>query len=100
MDRAQLQLILELLLGTSNVYFQPPASVEMRYPCIVYSRETYRPEFADNGLYHNKTRYQVTVIDRNPDSQIPPKVAKLQYCAHDRFFVKGNLNHDVFTLYF
>lgn len=45
-------------------------------------------------------RYQVTVIYRNPDSEIPSKIALLPMCSHERHYTKENLNHDVFNLYF
>lgn len=88
------------LLGSSNVYFQPPPSVSMKYPCIVYRRDYATTIFADNTPYKNKKRYQITVIDPDPDSEIPDKVAKLPMCSFDRFFTADNLNHDIYNLFF
>lgn len=99
-QRLELQTLLESLLGTRNVYFQPPANVQMKYPCIVYSRDASDTKFADNNPYHHTKRYQVTVIDQNPDSIIPDKIANLPMCTHNRFFTADNLNHVVFTLFF
>lgn len=99
-QRLDLQAILEALLGTDKVYFQPPKSIQMSYPCIVYKRDKIKTEFADNGPYSLDVRYLVTVIDRNPDSAIPIKVAKLPKCIYDRSFPADDLNHDVFILYF
>jgi hypothetical protein len=99
MDRLQLQQLLEDILGSRNVYFQPPPNVVMQFPAIVYRRDNARTEYADNNPYQNTKRYQVTVIDRNPDSDIPDKVARLPMCSYNRFFVVDNLNHDVFNLY-
>ena len=96
--RLQLQTLLEAMCD--NVYFQPPASVQMQYPCIVYERDTADTEFAGNQPYRYTQRYQVTVIDRNPDSEIPGKVATLPMCTSNRNFVADNLNHDVFQLYY
>lgn len=98
--RLELQVLLEGLLGSSNVYFQPPATVQMSYPCIVYERDYMFGRFADNIKYQHHKRYQVTVIDRNPDSEIPDKVANLSLCEFTRHFVTANLNHDSFNLYF
>lgn len=98
--RLQLQSALETILGTRNVYFQPPANITMKYPCIVYSRDSALTIFADNNPYRHKQRYQVTVIDRDPDSGTPDKVAALPLCTRNRFFTADNLNHDVFTLFF
>jgi len=100
MDRLLLQSALEEILGSENVYFQPPSNVQMSYPAIVYSRDNLHTKFADNLPYGTDARYQVTVIDRNPDSDIPSKIAALPKCVYDRFFVADNLHHDVFRLYF
>lgn len=99
-QRLQLQSLLEVLLGSSNVYFQPPATSEMRYPCIRYEPDIADTAYADDLPYRRTKRYQVTVIDRNPDSLIPDKVAQLRLCKHSRFFTANNLNHHVFDLYF
>lgn len=98
--RLELQTLLEVLLGSENVYFQPPASVQMVYPCIYYKRDTSDTEFADNNPYRVEKRYLVTVISRDPDSDIPDKVAALPMCIHSRFYTANNLNHDAFTLYY
>lgn len=98
--RLELQMLLETVLGAENVYFQPPPSAQMQYPCIVYKRDDAQTEFAGNKPYSYTKRYQVTVIDRNPDSDIPNKIAALPLCLFDRFFAADNLNHDVFNLYF
>jgi hypothetical protein len=42
----------------------------------------------------------VTVIDQNPDSPIPDRVAKLPLCSMSTFFVADKLNHDVFDIFF
>jgi len=99
-QRLQLQSLLEGLLGTRNVYFQPPANVQMQYPCIVYNRDSANTKFADNHPYNFTKRYQLTVIDQDPDSPIPSRIGALPLCTFDRFFTADNLNHDVFTLFF
>lgn len=98
--REELHSILLNLIDPKNVYFQPPNNLQLNYPCIIYNRETAVSEFADNSTYRYIKRYEVTVIDRNPDSRIPDKVAHLPMTTHSRWFAVDNLNHDVFTLYF
>lgn len=99
-QRIQLQALLEQLLGSRNVYFQPPPSTKMQYPCIVYRKDDIDTIYSGNKPYRNVQRYTVTVIDKNPDSFIPAKIAGLPMSTFDRFFVTDNLNHDVFKLYF
>jgi len=98
--RIELQKVLETLLGSRNVYFQPPTTVQMSYPCIVYRRTKIRSKFANNSNYLNHKEYTVTVIDKDPDSLIPDKLVVLPMCLHDRQYTANNLNHDVFTLFF
>ena len=98
--RLELQTLLETLLGSRNVYFQPPPSITLKYPCIVYKRNNVRTDFADNTAYKRKKSYQVMVIDKNPDSIIPDKVLMLPLCSYDRFYAADNLHHDVYTLFF
>lgn len=98
--RLDLQEILTDILGTDQVYFQPPPTVKMEYPCIVYKRDYELARHADDKPYSLRKRYQVTVIDRDPDSTIRDKVAELPLCVFDRFYTYENLNHDVFKLFF
>ena len=97
--RIDLQNVLEELLGSRNVYYQPPESLKMNYPAIVYSRKTIDNSYANNSVYKQNYAYEITVIDKNPDSEIVNKISKLPTCRFDRHFKSDNLNHDVFTLY-
>ena len=99
-SRLELQTFLEGILESKAVYFQPPSTIEMEYPCIVYQRSYLRSTFADNLLYSLNVQYTVTVIDFNPDSLIPGKIILLPKCSFDRHMVVDNLYHDVFTLFF
>lgn len=99
-SRLELHEVLCKILGSRNVYFQPPESVKMQYPAIVYERSDIRTLYADNNPYLQSLQYQVTVIDKNPDSEIVTGVSKLPLCRFDRHFTADHLNHDVFTLYF
>jgi hypothetical protein len=98
--RLEFQTVLEGLQDGVAVYFQPPPNVEMSYPAIVYNRDQRDADFADNILYYWRTRYQVTVIDRDPDSTVPDKVGYLPMTRYVRHFTTENLNHDIYDVYF
>lgn len=98
--RLELHTLLLGLLGNPNVYFQAPPNNELYYPCIIYAWDDTKTDFADNSPYRRSKRYQVTAIDRNPDSLIPNDIAQLPLSSMERTFKKDNLNHFVFTLYF
>ena len=98
--RLELQTLLENLLGSEYVYFQPPPSAEMQYPCIVYSVDDIATVFADNTPYLHHYRYSLKVIDTDPDSLIPAKVADLPLCLFERHYTADNLDHYVYNLYY
>ena len=99
-NRADLQTLLENLLESRNVYFQPPSTLMMKYPAIVYGRNDINNHFANDSVYKQTCAYEITVIDKNPDSEITKKVSMLPMCRFNRNFKSDNLNHDVFTLYY
>jgi hypothetical protein len=96
----ELQATFEDLLGSRNVYYNPPASVKMKYDAIVFSRSNIGNTFANNLVYRQLHRYQVTVITYDPDAEIISKISRLPMCTFDRHFVSDDLHHNVFTLYF
>lgn len=100
MDRLKLHSKLQEILGSQNVYFQPPSSIRMAYPCIIYRLQNIDEKFANDSLYARKKRYIITIIDSNPDSVIPDKVSELQLTTFDRYYSADNLNHYVYLTYY
>jgi hypothetical protein len=98
--RVDLHNHLVSLLGSTNVYFQPPESIAVQYPCIVYSLSSNDVRFADDGPYSITRRYQLTLIDRDPDNLIVDKISQMPYCHLDRTFTTSNLHHYVFDVYY
>lgn len=98
--REDLQTFLEELIGSKNVYFQPPESYKMSYPAIKYSLSDVDNKFANNNVYIQDIRYMLTVMDYDPDSEIFHKLSKLPKCSFDRSYAKDNLNHFIFELYY
>lgn len=89
------------LLGTNNVYFQPPSSVSMQYPCIKYSLAGINSKRANNQIYSSVNRYEIIVIDRDPDSNIHNDILRhFPKCGFDRPYTADNLYHKVLTLYY
>lgn len=86
--------------GDRHVYFQPPESVKLRYPAIVYSFDGAITNHADDTKYLQEPKWMVTVIDKNPESEIAIRVNELSMSSLDRVYKSDNLNHFSFTLYF
>lgn len=83
-----------------HVYFQPPESYKIEYPCIIYKLSNFEDVFADNLRYRTLKRYELTVISKDPEFDAVDKLREQQYCSFDRFYVVENLNHFVFTLFY
>lgn len=99
-SRLELHKELKEILGSNYVYFQPPESIKMIYPCIVYERYDINNVFADDDIYIQPRQYRVTVIDENPDSDIVTRMSKFKTARFNRHYVANNLNHDVFNIYY
>ena len=98
--RTDLQALLEATLGSRNVYFLPPPTVKMQYDAIRYVRKSIDNAFADDSVYKQDQAYELTVMYRDPDSDLPMRISRLPKCSFDRHYAVDNLNHDVFTLYY
>lgn len=99
-SRLELQMKLEELLESTNVYYQPPESVKMKYDAIRYFKKNIEVKHANNALYSKMNCYEIIVIARQPDHPVIDKLLELPYCKFDRHYDSDNLSHDVFTLYF
>ena len=98
-DRLELHSVLQELLGSSNVYYQPPESIKMQYDAIRYSKKTIDSKYANDRKYSMIDCYEIIVISRLPDNPVIKKLLSLPYCSYDRHYIAANLHHDVLTIY-
>lgn len=100
-SRLELQTMLENILDSRNVYFQPPESVKMQYDAIRYNLSNPDIKRANDRLYLKTTQYEGVVITYDPDSNIPDRMLEtFQMCDFGKPYTADNLNHFPFTLYF
>lgn len=100
-ERMKLHSELKDLLGSKNVYYQPPETVKLSYPCIVYFKDGDSVMHADNKSYIEFNRYTVTHIGHDPDTDICHRMLeRFDRCRYDRRFTADNLTHDTFDLYY
>lgn len=98
MTRTELQRTLEGIPGVRGVYYQPPESVKLKYPAIIYSRSSIGNDHADNAVYRQDISYELVVVEHDPDGAVTEAVSRLPMCRHNRHYVSDGLNHDVFTI--
>lgn len=92
----------ESVTGMSSdkrVYYQPPASVKLSYPCILYKLSDIPSNFANNLPYKIEHAYELTVIDTDPNSPLREKIARYPLCSMSRAYESDNLHHYVFQIY-
>lgn len=102
MDR-RIQLNELLHEFVDNVYYrQPPPNVAMRYPCIIYYEKF--PDYeerADNGIYISQKKYTLTLIERNPVSEVAELIrSSFMKCAITQYYIVDGLHHTKLDLYF
>jgi hypothetical protein len=98
--RLELHALLVSILGKANVYFQPPASVKMVYPCVRYELDFDDTTHADNIPYTTRQRYLVTFISDDPDDEIYDGFREIPTYSFSRAYVADNLNHKAFKIYY
>lgn len=98
--RLLLQTRLSSIPDVKKVYFQPPTNTALKYPCITYDLDEVQTSFADNLPYRRTKRWQITVIDPDPDSDIWETVSAMPMCTFNRSYKADNLHHWVLNLYF
>lgn len=98
--RYELNSLLKEVLGSGYVYYQPPENLKLHFPCIIYSLDGQDVRFADNGRYTKQRKYSVTVVDKDPDSDICEKLEELPMCRFDRRYSSDNIYHTVYSLYY
>ena len=74
--RLYLQDELEAIMGPQHVYFQPPASVHLAYPCVIYNLVVGDMKHADDSVYAYTNRYELMFIYRKPNMEIVEKVMR------------------------
>lgn len=100
-NRLKLQEKLESIIGNKNVYFQPPSSFQLSYPCIIYKIGNGKAMYANNMVYNYTHKYDITFISKTPTNSIIDKfLNKFQMCSINTTYISDNLNHYSFTLYF
>lgn len=98
-SRLELQQTLESIEGLQKVYYQPPESVRLKYPCVIYELSKKPTKYANNSRYMKHARYLLKLIEKEADSPITDRILDcFDYCSIDRLYTSNNLYHTVFTL--
>lgn len=98
--RVELQDALEDFMGSRNVYFRPPESVKLKYPCIIYNVRSGDSQYADNSTYIFHRSYDIQIIHKEADTDLIERfVFTFPKAKFDSSFAVDNLIHENFILY-
>ena len=102
-ERLKLHTILTDIMkkysSDARVFFKPDSNVKLKYPCIIYSREGDQSRHADNVIYFNNTEFQITVIDRDSDSEVVNDILNaLVLARRSNEYVSDGLYHYIITI--
>ena len=90
------------ILGSNHVYYQPPETIRMKYPAIVYDLYRVNQQYGDSLNYRIIPQYNITFIDRETNLDwIDAMLETFQnYCYYERSYTAENLVHYSFMLYY
>ena len=99
-DRLELNALLEKILGSTNVYYQPPESIKIKYPAIIYNKQKPDVRSANNADYLKTRSYELIYISNTPDDSVIDNLERLPMCEWIRHYVADNLHHDILNIFF
>lgn len=82
---------------TPHVYFDPPESIKMTYPCFVYHFIGSDTLYANGKPYVNSEEYSVRYITKKADPDLPKAIMELPYVSFESHYTADNLHHFMFT---
>lgn len=94
---SRLKAVMEECGEEPHLYFQPPETVKLEYPCIIYRLSTLRNVYADDIPYNTRVSYDVTYITRSPTSTVPARLMKESLFNFSRYYTAENLHHYAYT---
>ena len=99
-NRLAIQAKLQSFLPSGKkVYFQPPSSVSLTYPCIIYFRHRGESFHSVNRPYVYIPIYDVQVIETDPECPVSQAIGKqLEGSRYDRGWEEESLYHNNFVV--
>lgn len=98
--RRELHQTLVSILGSANVYHQPPENLALKFPAIIYERTDYDVEYANEVPYVATRQWQITVVSQEPSNAVVDELMKLPTADFKTRYVSNRLQHDVVTIYY
>lgn len=87
------------ILGSENVYYNPPSNKRINYDAIRVTLDDIEQSYADNIVYARNRRYQLTYMGYLLKDEVINKLLDLPHASFDRSYKDDNLDHYVIHIY-
>ena len=82
-----------------KVYYQPPESIKIEYPCIIYHMHGDEVHHADNMPYKRFKQYSCTYITRSATDLTADQMIYIPHSEFSRAYTTNGLHHTVYYIY-
>lgn len=96
-QRLTLHAKLKTLFPNYKLYFRPPNTIKLEYPCIVYDLAMQEPRHANNTLYTLYLEFEITIISVLP-GVTSSDILTIPSSRQQSHFISNNLVHDVYKV--
>lgn len=83
-----------------NIYFEPPRSISVKTPNILYKLDRSKPIYGDNKAYVDIAEYTVIFRTKEPCCIIHNDLLKLGQSSFVSKYTKDGLNHYQYKIYY
>lgn len=99
--RLKLQMELSKILNSDHVYFNPPETIKLQYPCIIFKKKGANLKKADNRVYRKTSQYQLIYIrDKNDELMENKLLDAFPMISEGVSYTSQNLLHTPYTLFY
>lgn len=101
MANKRLELAIKLEDFCPNCYYQPPSDITMKYPCIIYNKDTPLQSNANDFNYISIDKYILTIVEYKADTGVAEKIRDAFRTARiSQKYIADRLHHTKIELYF
>lgn len=81
-----------------HVYFQPPESIKLVYPCIIYHISNIDTLYSSNLPYAHFISFETKYISKDSTSKVPNRLLKLPRSRFNTYYTAEKLHHYSYTI--
>ena len=80
-----------------KIYYEPPESIKLTYPCAIMSRGNIQFADANNYKYLKTVRYSLTYITKTINDPLADTIAEYDHMVHGDSYTSDHLYHHTYS---